>query len=252
MFPRAGVESPLRSDLLGAKNEATCSLLLVRRHRARLNATDDRPCEAITRSGQRCRNPAVAGSRACLLQPHQEQFSSGFRAAREAGVRVNKLLIAVISLGATVLAYLVLLPEISIAPSTEIQKGELQSTPWVISNEGFLPVWEVRFECEPKQLRGRGTVILEDIVLGYRDTIPRLPAGESTSTSCPMPFSRDWLFSSAHLRVSASVLAVPPFLVSWSPALAAKLRWSTGQWHMARPGSDGSIRWLPVGAPDAA
>jgi hypothetical protein len=146
-----------------------------------------------------------------------------------------KLLVSLFSLLAIASGILALLPRPSVTASEFIKANEPFSTPFVISNESYLPIHDVNYKCAIRHYRasdGGNIIAYEGGIVPSGFVLPEMSPGESTTVSCPFPF-KGW-----EPVVSAGfdfVLEYRPDFLPW--AQEKRFRFETG-WD-----KDGSLKW---------
>jgi hypothetical protein len=132
---------------------------------------------------------------------------------------------------------LTLLPRLSVSNLEALNPADPFTTPFVVSNDGYLGVNNVRFSCllysllnEKQHIVMRGGA--ESI--NYASPVRRLPAGERATIPC-YPFMKT-ARTPSRIDIAVNVTYRPDY-VPWSKADHYRF--------VATDGSDGKLHWLP-------
>lgn len=149
-----------------------------------------------------------------------------------------KFLVAIAGFLATVSGILSLLPRPSVTASDFLVVNEPFSAPFVITNEGYLPIHDVTFRCAIRHYKGANGGNIE-VYKGGGITpsgfvLSEMPPGEKATVGCPFPF-KGW-----EPVISADfdfVVVYRPDFLPWKQE--KRFRFGTVK------GGDGLLRWYP-------
>ncbi len=154
-------------------------------------------------------------------------FRDGYK-----GIVVISVLVSLI--GFVFLVY----PRLTIAPGTTAVKLNPFYTPFILSNDGYLPIREIEFTCGlgGVTLRNSKQPTFKNFGVQIADTgIPSLNASESTSIEFNRIFNQKMPIASANIEVFVSY---KPFLVPF--------RISKSQGFKTMLNYNGELVWIPA------
>jgi hypothetical protein len=124
-----------------------------------------------------------------------------------------KLVLFFLGLLGTLSGILSLLPKISVEPSPPMQSNNLLTAPFVISNDGFLPMYKVSYFVKLRHIENaKGGKVITNYERGMEPSgfsIPSLMPGEKATTGLPNPFGEP--------TVSGDIDFVVTYRPSWLP-----------------------------------
>lgn len=132
-------------------------------------------------------------------------------------------------------AFYSLAPSLSVTPQTPLDLQNPFTTPFVVSNDGFLPVYSVVYSCSTKNVEdaNRNRVSIVSAVTGRIDAL-RINTDEKQTIRCPFPVRL-----SAPIQRGEITLTIT-FRSSWIPWDQEK------RFHfVAARNSNGHIIWFP-------
>lgn len=164
--------------------------------------------------------------------------SESATAQREASTRVSKItawILGVASLLGTVITVYLLPPNVSISAAGYIPRNEL-ATPFLVTNNGPLPIYDVTPTCFVERLTDTGGTTL---TLGRTSTgriAKTLSSGEHTTVACTGFFRTDHQITLIDVSIAVSCWT---WLRPWHHEIRR-------QRFSARRGDDGAIHWYPT------
>jgi hypothetical protein len=144
---------------------------------------------------------------------------------------------AIVGVLATISGVLSLFPNISVAPATPLDPTNLFSTPFTISNDGYLPIYGVTFRCRIRRVHseGGGEVITSGKgIYPLRDPLTVMRSGEKSTVACPFPVTFDSPIVGADFDF---VVAFRPIWIPWHRERF--FRFGTAK------NKEGQLIWLP-------
>jgi hypothetical protein len=145
-----------------------------------------------------------------------------------------KLVLFFLGLLGTLSGILSLLPKISVEPSPPMQSNNLLTAPFVISNDGFLPLYKVSYYVMLRHIENdKGGTVTTNNQRGMEPTgflIPSILPGEKATTGLPNPFSNP--------TVSGDIDFVVTYRPAWLPWEQKKIFRFGGSRE-----SDGKLVW---------
>jgi len=148
-------------------------------------------------------------------------------------------------------AVLSMFSKINVSSSGALDPLSPFASPFVVLNDGYLPVKDLTFLCEIHKLvsQAGGQISTENLLFKYPQPLSStLRASETTTMACPPPFQ----FASAKSPILKEPIAYAeisivveykPYLLPWS------LRYKSQRFRTVKM-PDGSLYWLPVMEPN--
>lgn len=149
-----------------------------------------------------------------------------------------------------IVGYLTLLPRVVISPSQQLDPSNLLSTSFVISNDGYLPMMNVKTTCSPGQIQfanGTGiyqkgntyTAEFDNRAAAYEE----ISLGEKATVPCDL-YSN--LIMTSPL-VSADLSIITRFRIGYTPFSSRTVRR-----FKTETGTDGHLYWSAQPIPGSA
>jgi hypothetical protein len=123
--------------------------------------------------------------------------------------------------------------QIGIASELPINPGDPFSSPFTLSNDGFLPIYHVLFSCTLRDVKWQDGGVVNIRTRTNAEPIKKIDAGEATTTFCKFLPNKTKI-KSADIEVEVKYR---PAYLFWSKQKS--IRFGTVK------GSDGTLRWVP-------
>ena len=132
-----------------------------------------------------------------------------------------------------VVALYSLCARIGVTSDSPINPDDPFSSPFTLSNKGFLPIYDVLFSCTLRDVKWQDGGVMNIRTKTNADPIKRINAGEATTTFCKfLPYNAK--IKSADIEIE--VMYRPAYLF-WSKRSSIRFGTVTE--------SDGTLRWVP-------
>jgi len=105
--------------------------------------------------------------------------------------KLKKYFLVFLALLGGIASYFSLLPDISVEALKPLQKGNLATCPMNITNNGFLPIYDISYICKARELINEkgGKIIAYNKGISPRNfVIEKLNRNETTTTGLPFTF----------------------------------------------------------------
>ncbi len=132
-------------------------------------------------------------------------------------------------------AVLQLTARISVSPLSPLNSQNALSTPFTISNDGYLPILNVKYECEISAVGENPTAALLKNSVGNKGVVAAIWPGEKSPVSCNPSAELSAKISRAYVTVAVS------YETQFLPG-----RWDRKFRFAAIPNSDGGFVWIPT------
>lgn len=201
---------------------ALAAFATVRRLFARMNSAEPKGALTTREVASTGRELPQRPTHSARRQKRIEPKSTGRQARRQRRRQRRRrrklvaafLLTALGVFGSLATLYVFFLPRLAVGPSSSLSPSSPFATPFVLTNDGYLPIYDVDFSCVPYSIaRSTGELRFENVEMIGPTPHPRVvESGEKVTTTCYVMFD----FESGTDSADVSILVrYKPFGIPW-------------------------------------
>lgn len=124
-----------------------------------------------------------------------------------------KIFGGVVLLLSAVALFLQLAPRVTVSPAPSLDPSKPFNNPFVISNEGYLPIYDVTFRCRIREVRDEGNArIIAPRGTSDMSVRPTLRVTEKSTIVCPFPFNFEHPLVGADIEI---IVEYRPAFLFW-------------------------------------